>query len=498
MSYANPSQDVGIVDYTQIGKKASEAVKRIDTAMTELDRKQKEAQALLDEKVATIDDTLATENLTIFGGKVSDIIKSEFRSLAGAEALYNMSDQGYRDLKKNSASMKASIDKLAELSLSDIELSKQFDDPALAAFVAGVRSGDFENMDVALDGQKLVYTYNYQGEERSWSSDDILRESKKFEDISEKRANYSSGLNGAMEAINSKVESFAKEGNKYSGDNIRKDIEAYVGSIPKSMLSYTYNELIPDSEKSEKGLPSAYNIYEDRDGNKLSTEEVIQNRENMDAMARLAIGQQIENGLKEYSPSISALLKRRLTQEQIASSIARREANSGKFNPDEWEKRKITNDDLYSGLKSIKLNSYDNFVLPTSTSNQLSLSGSTTKREVYNRAKKRAKDQLMKVLSYAPVEINGKLVPVQDLSISDDGYVELYGAVPAKEDPFSFQPDNEVKEVPLGKFKLDGESFVNAYKHIANNIDLSGSGRVMTSEESEELSWGDLQEMTEQ
>jgi len=298
MSYANPSTDVGVVNYSVVGDNINKSLTNIEIAREEIVTQQKEAQAILDEKFETISDELATKNIMLFGGEVSDALRNSFRDLADKETLNNLSSQGFRDLKLRAGNMKSSLDKIAELSLSNVELSKQFDDPALASLIASVRAGDGSSTAAVEDG-KLVYTHEYNGVKRTWTDEDIIRESSKFEDISVKRDEYNKTIASLSNPINQNVKSFLDQGEDYPTENLNVDINSAIKGVGSTTRSYVYNEIIPDSEKS--GLPNAYSSNKDVNGRILSAKEMAEARDAKNALIDGYLRTEFEKQLKTYT-----------------------------------------------------------------------------------------------------------------------------------------------------------------------------------------------------
>ena len=135
--------------------------------------------------------------------------------------------------------------------------------------------------------------------------------------------------------------------------------------------------------------------------------------------------------------------------------------------------RNISNKDLFNKLKSIEMPSLKDFK-PTDTSNP---------NDTYESKKAKSEEELMRVLSSAPVEVNGKFVAVQGVEIDEDGFAQLYGSAVSED----FYGDPKVLKVPLIKFKVDGKSFENAYKLIVNNLDKQRTSRVSIPTESDPI-----------
>jgi len=474
MSYANPSTNVGVVNYSVVGDNINKSLTNVEIAREEIVTQQKEAQAILDEKFETISDELATKNIMLFGGEVSDALRNSFRELADKGALNDLNSQGFRDLKFKVGNMRSSLDKIAELSSSNVELSKQFDDPALASLVASVRDGDGSTTAAVEDG-RLVYTHEYNGVKKTWTDEDIIRESSKFEDVGVKRDKYNSYFNTITAATEAKVKEFAKEGNKY--ENINNDISVAFQALGRDNLSFLYNELVPDSEKL--GLSFKYGSPKDNDGNKLSPKEIAANKIKQDDLARIHFEKLYRDKIPEYKESLA----RKIQQTQLDKLNKEVSAlnSAGKWDRKRWETREISNKQMYNNLKSIKFKTYDEY----KSSDEFKSKDDKDVLASYELEKSKIENELMRQLSYAPVSINGKMVPVQSVKIDDNGFANLYGKTIAE----NIVGEPIITDMPLGKFKLDGSSFENAYNHIVNNLDLEGSARV---KESVKLGWGDF------
>ena len=471
MSYANPSTDLGIVNYSVIGDNINKSLTNIESARDEIITQQKEAQAILDEKFETISDELATKNIMLFGGEVSDALRNSFRELADKGALNNLNSQGFRDLKFKVGNMRSSLDKIAELSSSNVELSKQFDDPALASMVASVRAGDGSTTAAVEDG-RLVYTHEYNGAKRTWTDEDIIRESSKFEDVGIKRDKYNTFLDSAAKATQANIKDFAKEGSTY--ENTNNDINSAFKALSLSDLTYLYNEEVSDNLKV--GLPSKYNSYTDVDGNKLSMKEVAANKIKQNELAKTVFERSYLDRVSQYPISLARKIQQtqlnKLNKEVSALNSAE------KWDRKRWETREISNKQMYNNLKSIKFKTYDEY----KSSDEFKSKDDKDVLASYELEKSKIENELMRQLSYAPVSINGKMVPVQSVEIDSDGFANLYGKTIAKD----LLGEPIVTDMPLGKFKLDGSSFENAYNHIVNNLDLEGSARVQTEDNSED------------
>jgi len=298
MSYANPSTDVGIVNYSVIGENINKSLRNIESSRDEIITQQKEAQAILDEKFETVNDELATDNIIQLGSTISDKYASYIRDVADKEGLYNLSDQGYRDLSTNSKRIRSSVDKIAELASSNVELSKQFDDPDLARFIGAVRAGDSESIDVEFKDGKIVYSYEYDGNKRSWSGDEIIKESGKFEDISAKRDEYNKNIVALSSPINQNIKAFLDQGKEYPTDNLKVDINSAIKGVGSTTRSYVYNEIIPNSEKS--GLPNSYSSNKDINGRTLSAKEMAEARDAKNALIDKYLDIEFKKQLKSY------------------------------------------------------------------------------------------------------------------------------------------------------------------------------------------------------
>lgn len=480
MSYRNPGQ-VAVVDYGVIGKGISGAVGKIDTARAEIAQQQKEAQAILDEKSETVNDELATENVVRLGSNAADIYKQGLRQFADKEGLDQLTDQGYRELKASASSIKNSVDKIAELALTtDIELSKQFQDKELAAFIGAVREGNTDDVSIEFKDNKLYYSYNVNGQVKTWSNEDILKKAGTFKDIGVQRDAYTASLQTMTSAVNKKSKEFSEEGVDYDQNQIDKDIQTAYQALSKSDKSFIYNEKIPNSIKS--GLPSSYNSYVDDNGNKLSTEEIASNREAMDQLIQAAYTEDFNNALTNYPSSLAAQLRKAQIRKMNTETQAANQKN--KFNKAEWEAREIDNATLRKGLASIKVPTFEEF---RGQSSPIGLSeyGIKKQRDAYNKVKIEAEDALNKLLLSAPVSVSGTdsgILSVQKAEVGDDGVVYLYGKkteLKEKTDGTFTQIDTDVN---LGNFKLDGSSYQNMYKMITNLMDKKGMSRVQENE----------------
>ena len=299
MSYREPSKDIGVIKYSTIGEVADKAISSIDAAKTEIITQQKEAQAILDEKFETINDEAATENILQFGIEISDKYSGYIREAASKESIYGLGDQGIRDLKLDLNRMKKSVDKITELASTNIELSKQFDDKDLASFVADFRAGNKDNIDIEFKDGKILYKYKTDTGVKTWSGDDIIKESSKFEDVSVKRDEYNKNIAALSDPINKNVKSFLDQGEDYPAENLNVDINLAIKGVGSATRSYVYNEIIPDSDKP--GLPNAYSSNKDVDGRTLGAKEMAEARDAKNALIDKYLRDEFEKQLKTYT-----------------------------------------------------------------------------------------------------------------------------------------------------------------------------------------------------
>lgn len=352
MSYRQPLRDVGVVKYSAIGEIADKAISGIDAARKEIITQQKEAQAILDEKFETINDEIATENILQLGGNISDKYAEYTRDIAGKEGLYNLSSQGYRDLRVNAGRIKTSVDKIAELASTNVELSKQFDDKDLASFVGAVRSGDFNNIDVEFKDGKVFYKYNSDSGTKTWSGDDIIKASGKFEDISVKRDEYNKNIASLSDPINKNVKSFLDQGKDYPAENLAVDINSAIKGVGSTTRSYVYNEIIPDSDKS--GLPNAYSSNKDVNGRTLSTKEMAEANDAKNALIDKYLGDEFKKQLKKY-PKVTQELsyaEKKAIEFQYAKELAKYDATIKKIPKNEM----IPDSDLAERISNLSKN----------------------------------------------------------------------------------------------------------------------------------------------
>ena len=336
MSYRQPSKDIGVVKYSAIGEVADKAISSIDAAKTEIITQQKEAQAILDEKFETINDEAATENILQFGIEISDKYSGYIREAASKENIYGLGDQGIRDLKLDLNRMKKSVDKITELASTNIELSKQFDDKDLASFVADFRAGNKDDIDIEFKDGKILYKYKTDTGIKTWSGDDIIKASGKFEDVGIKRDDYNNFAIKATEATQKNIKEFANQGIQYPDDNIKNDINTAFGALSLNQMSYLYNEVVSDEKKS--GLPLTFGSRTDKDGNKLSTEEVAKIREQQKMSVKVKFEEDYRNRLSQNPLSLDRNIKSaQLARERQELQNARTQGRVLKFNVDEWE-----------------------------------------------------------------------------------------------------------------------------------------------------------------
>lgn len=352
MSYANPSTDVGIVNYSVIGENINKSLRNIESSRDEIITQQKEAQAILDEKFETVNDELATDNIIQLGSTISDKYKSYIREVADKEGLYNLSDQGYRDLSTNSKRIRSSVDKIAELASSNVELSKQFDDPDLARFIGAVRAGDSESIDVEFKDGKIVYSYEYDGNKKSWNGDEIIKESGKFEDISVKRDEYNKNIVALSSPINQNVKAFLDQGKEYPPENLEVDINSAIKGVGSTTRSYVYNEIIPNSEKS--GLPNSYSSNKDINGRTLSAKEMAEARDAKNALIDKYLDIEFKKQLKSYPIAAQELTyeEKKAVDLQYAKDLADYQNKIKGIDKDEM----IPDSDLFERISNLSKN----------------------------------------------------------------------------------------------------------------------------------------------
>ena len=352
MSYANPSTNVGVVNYSVVGDNINKSLANIEVAREEIVTQQKEAQAILDEKFETINDEIATENILQLGGSISDKYAEHIREVASKEGLFNLSSQGYRDLKVDSGRIKSSVDKIAELASTNVELSKQFDDKDLAAFVGAVRSGDFDNIDIEFKNGKVFYKYSSEAGTKTWSGDDIIKASGKFEDISVKRDEYNKNIVALSNPINQNVKSFLDQGKDYPTENLTVDINSAIKGVGSTTRSYVYNEIIPDSEKL--GLPNSYSSNKDIDGRTLSSKEMAEARDSKNALIDKYLEVEFRNQLKKYPKAAQELSyeQKKAVDLQYAKDLANYENKIKGIDKNEM----IPDSDLFERISNLSKN----------------------------------------------------------------------------------------------------------------------------------------------
>ena len=475
MSYRQPSKDIGVVKYSAIGEVADKAISSIDAAKTEIITQQKEAQAILDEKFETINDEAATENILQFGIEISDKYSGYIREAASKENIYGLGDQGIRDLKLDLNRMKKSVDKITELASTNIELSKQFDDKDLASFVADFRAGNKDDIDIEFKDGKILYKYKTDTGIKTWSGDDIIKASGKFEDVGIKRDDYNNFAIKVTGATQEKRKEFANQGIQYSNKNIEKDINTAFEALSLNQMSYLYNEVVSDETKS--GLPLTFGSRTDKDGRKLSTEEVATIREQQRMLAKDKFKEDYNNRLYQNPLSLDRAIK--LAQLDAIKADKAVKAMTAQ----EYKMRQIENKKLQSDLISMKLPSKNKF--PTK-GDPLLFKNSKDLDLSYNKEKKIVQDQLKLSLIGKPIPLKGIGSPVliQNVIVEDDGRAYLYGkaAKMVEENDVMVQ---KIEEIPLGSFVLDGSNYETVFKQIVNQEDLMFQSRVSTEDPTE-------------
>ena len=476
MSYANPSTDLGIVNYSIIGDNINKSLTNIESARDEIITQQKEAQAILDEKFETVNDELATDNIIQLGSTISDKYKSYIREVADKEGLYNLSDQGYRDLSTNSKRIRSSVDKIAELASSNVELSKQFDDPDLARFIGAVRAGDSESIDVEFKDGKIIYSYEYDGNKRSWSGDEIIKESGKFEDISAKRDEYNKNIVTLSSPINQNIKAFLDQGKKYPTDNLKVDINSAIKGVGSTTRSYVYNEIIPNSEKS--GLPNSYSSNKDINGRTLSAKEMAEARDAKNALIDKYLDIEFKKQLKSYPIAAKELTyeQKKAVDLKYAKDLANYQAkikqiDSEKMIPDADLFNRISNlSKNTSGVElkdDVEYNIALNFALdkPIIGINPSTIESTADREEVI----KFVNDSKLigePILSGDAYTIISDIVPT-----SDGKQLDVYGEISLKDGSKSETKREIIATIPLG-----GEG--NLYPLIIAGRAKAGTSRI--------------------